>query len=60
MGNKPAKKPLTDLTDRRLLHFFYIFYSINNIIMILLFLEIALLKANTRYSEKGKYNHYYI
>lgn len=48
MGNKAAKKVSTELTEKGL------FICWRRKVMGLFALEIALLKANTKYSEKGK------
>ena len=54
MGNKQAKQVSTELTDKRKL-----FQIHSSKIFIIIILEIALLKANTKYSEKGRDFHNY-
>ena len=56
MGNKQAKEVSTELTDKG--SFLKIHLSQNKYLLIL-FSEIALLKANTKFSEKGRrfYSH---
>jgi hypothetical protein len=54
MGNKQDKKAVsTELTDKRSLFFNISLISFS----IVLLLELASLKLNTKYSDKGKYTH---